>query len=377
MDRSRPAARRRAGRRRLAIRHRRLGRVLRTVPHLPDLVARIRDSGRRVGIWVAPLTVGSESRLAREHPDWLVGDGGRNWGQSLHGLDVTHPAAADHLRACLHALRGLGIDYVKLDFLYTGALPGRRHEDLSPVAAYRRGLTLVREALGEDAYLLGCGAPLLPSVGLVDAMRVSADVINPEDDERASSRLRGEQAIRSRAWQHGRFWVNDPDCLVARPGFSSGSAGPTSSTPSAVWVDIRPHPAISTAGDSRPLDGCCPPRRHRHPWTRAWWGRHGDERHHLDASAGRLRTLLGRRRGGQPPGAPAHRPGSRLPRHDTVNAGVGGSSTTDTAGLVRRDGGPWGRLPPPRRAQRRAASRDGSGRLGRLRLGAGDHRDRV
>ena len=187
---------------------------------LPGLVRRIRESGRRAGIWVAPLTVGSASRLAREHPDWLVGDGGRNWGQSLHGLDVTHPAAAAHLLASLDALRSLGIDFVKLDFLYTGALPGRRHEDLSPVGAYRRGLTLVREALGEDAYLLGCGAPLLPSVGLVDAMRVSADVINPEDEEPGFVRLRGEQAIRSRAWQHGRFWVNDPDCLVARPGFT-------------------------------------------------------------------------------------------------------------------------------------------------------------
>lgn len=186
---------------------------------LPDLVARIKDRGRRVGIWLAPLTVGSGSRLAEEHPDWLVGEGGRNWGQSLHGLDVTHPAAAAHLQASLHALGDLGVDYVKLDFLYTGALPGRRHEDVSPIAAYRQGLAMVREAFGEDTYLLGCGAPLLPSVGLVDAMRVSGDVINPADEAVRPHRLRGERAIKERAWQHGRFWVNDPDCLVARPGF--------------------------------------------------------------------------------------------------------------------------------------------------------------
>jgi len=186
---------------------------------LPDLVARIHDRGRRAGIWVAPLTVGSNSRLARDHPNWLVGDGGRNWGQSLHGLDVTHPGAAAHLRASLHALRDLEIDYVKLDFLYTGALHGRRYEDVSPVAAYRQGLAVVREAFGKDAYLLGCGAPLLPSVGLVDAMRVSGDVMNRADEPAPLGRPRGERAIRARAWQHGRFWVNDPDCLVARPGF--------------------------------------------------------------------------------------------------------------------------------------------------------------
>lgn len=186
---------------------------------LPDVIARIKDRGRRAGIWVAPLTVGSGSRLAHKNPDWLVGEGGRNWGQSLHGLDVTHPGAAAHLHTSLRALRDLGIDYVKLDFLYTGALPGRRHEDVSPVAAYRQGLAMVREALGNDVYLLGCGAPLLPSVGFVDAMRVSGDVLNPADEPQRPQRLRGEQAIRARAWQHGRFWVNDPDCLVARPGF--------------------------------------------------------------------------------------------------------------------------------------------------------------
>jgi len=186
---------------------------------LPELVTRIRDSGRRAGIWVAPLTVGSDSRLAREHPEWLVGDGGSNWGQSLHGLDITHPGAADRVRDDLGALRDLGIDYVKLDFLYTGALPGRRHDDVGPVTAYRRGLQLVREALGEQTYLLGCGAPILPSVGIVDAMRVSGDVDNPDDEDPGTIRLRGEEAIVARAWQHGRFWVNDPDCLIARPSW--------------------------------------------------------------------------------------------------------------------------------------------------------------
>jgi alpha-galactosidase len=184
---------------------------------LPDLVNRIRDSGRRAGVWVAPLTVTSGSQLAREHPEWLVGEAGRNWGQTLHGLDITHPAAAARLHEELSSLRALGIDYVKLDFLYPGALPGRRHDDVSPVTAYRRGLELVRDALGEETYLLGCGAPILPSVGLLDGMRVSGDVYNPDDDDPGTAHLRGEPAIRARAWQHGRFWVNDPDCLIARP----------------------------------------------------------------------------------------------------------------------------------------------------------------
>ena len=68
-------------------------------------------------------------------------------------------------------------------------------------------------------FLVGCGAPLLPSVGLVDAMRVSPDTFH-EGGEDGSTGLRGLVPMTSRAWQQGRLWVNDPDCVVARPSYS-------------------------------------------------------------------------------------------------------------------------------------------------------------
>ena len=188
------------------------------VPSLAELVDRIRDRGRRAGIWLAPFLVGRETALAREHPDWLVGDAGRNWGQQLLGLDLTHPGVRDYLQQSVRTLVDLGIDYVKLDFLYGGAVPGPRAEDASPVAAYRSGLALLREAAGADTWLVGCGAPLLPSLGLVDAMRVSPDTFH-EGGEDGSHGLRGRPSLVARAWQQGRFWVNDSDCLVARPSY--------------------------------------------------------------------------------------------------------------------------------------------------------------
>ena len=185
---------------------------------LSALVERIRATGRRAGIWLAPFLVGIDTEIARRHPDWLVGDAGCNWGQDLAGLDLTHPGVRDHLATSVGRLRELGIDYFKLDFLYAGALPGRRREDVGEVAAYRSGLRLLREAAGPEAYLVGCGAPVLPSVGLVDAMRVSPDTFH-EGGEDGSSGLRGRMSLAARAWQHGRFWTNDPDCLVARPSY--------------------------------------------------------------------------------------------------------------------------------------------------------------
>jgi alpha-galactosidase len=87
------------------------------------------------------------------------------------------------------------------------------------VAAYRSGLALVRDVLGPEVYLVGCGAPMLPSIGLVDAMRVSPDTFH-EGGEDGSAGLRGLMPLVARGWQQGRLWVNDPDCVVARPSFA-------------------------------------------------------------------------------------------------------------------------------------------------------------
>ncbi|WP_326595391.1 glycoside hydrolase family 36 protein [Streptomyces sp. NBC_01803] len=193
---------------------------------LPDLVARIRDAGRRAGIWVAPFLAAPQSRLAREHPDWLVGGAtagfNEDWGSEVAAVDVTHPAAAEYLFSVFATLRTLGIDFFKIDFIYAGALDGRRHDPTATgLDAYRSGLRLIREAIGPDAYLLGCGAPILPSVGLVDAMRVSPDTgPNPDPDHGDMSQPAQRAATltgRWRAWQDGRFWINDYDCLLARP----------------------------------------------------------------------------------------------------------------------------------------------------------------
>lgn len=91
---------------------------------------------------------------------------------------------------------------------------------MTPLAAYRQCMEMVREVIGADSYLLGCGAPILPSVGLVDAMRVSPDTApryEPDGDLSMPSQRAAALTGRARAWQHGRFWANDPDCLIAAP----------------------------------------------------------------------------------------------------------------------------------------------------------------
>jgi alpha-galactosidase len=190
---------------------------------LADLAGDIRATGRTAGIWTAPFCVGADSDLARAHPEWLVGGAeaaDEHWGRPIGVLDVTHPAAAEWLADTFRTLTAWGFTYHKIDFLYAGAIPGRRHADTTPLDAYGEGLRIVREAIGPDSVLLGCGAPLLPSIGRVDAMRTSPDIdpeVAPPDGDVSQPSQRGALlAGRARSWQHGRFWVNDPDCILVR-----------------------------------------------------------------------------------------------------------------------------------------------------------------
>src|SRR5206468_3501172 len=126
------------------------------------------ERGRRAGIWLAPFLVGVSSAIAAEHPDWILrGESGepvfaiRNWGQVPYALDVTHPGVRDYLTTVLRSLVDTGFDFFKLDFLYVASLDGRRFDaSLTGTQAYRHGLAHIRSAVGQEAYLLGCGAPL-------------------------------------------------------------------------------------------------------------------------------------------------------------------------------------------------------------------------
>ncbi len=204
---------------------------------MASLAERIGAAGFDGGIWWAPFIVSARSTVARDHPEWLVRNGrGRpvlallnpNWGLAnrMLALDTTHPAVLEHLSTTAAAIAAWGYRIQKLDFLYAAALPGVRHDaSATRAAALRRGLDAVRAGAGDDAFLLGCGCPLGPAVGVVDAMRIGADVTpywsNAIDATvgRGLHALATRNAVRNtltrsvldRAW-----WLNDPDCLMVR-----------------------------------------------------------------------------------------------------------------------------------------------------------------
>ena len=197
-------------------------------PDLKEIASEIRGKGFKAGLWIAPFSASESSRLFNEHKDWFVknSDGNprvayRNWNKQIFALDTTNPEVLLHLERLIKTIRSYGFDYLKIDFLFAGAIPGGRfNEFLTPVEAYRSGMQTIRAAAGDDCFILGCGAPLLPSVGYVDGMRIGSDTAPEWNGETMdigvpSARYSLRNAY-TRSFMHRRLWLNDPDTIVLR-----------------------------------------------------------------------------------------------------------------------------------------------------------------
>lgn len=195
-----------------------------------ELADEIHAAGKLAGIWLAPFGARGDSLLAQTHPEFFLRDESgvlvrawSHWNESVYALDLTRPDVAAWLRELFHTVCfEWGYDAVKLDFVFAGALSGKHFDPhMTRAQAYRRGLEIIAETIGEEKIILGCGAPQFASVGLVDAMRVSQDVNftwAPGDPANGGG-VSTQHAVQNsllRAPFNQHWWLNDPDCVIVR-----------------------------------------------------------------------------------------------------------------------------------------------------------------
>jgi alpha-galactosidase len=212
---------------------------------LKNISSRIRSHGLEPGIWLAPFLAHPSSNIVHDHPDWVLKDvrgkpvnPGWGWNGFPRVLDITHPDVLEHLSRLIEtAVHEWGFSYLKLDFLYAGALCGNHHDRaVTRAEALVEALRIIREAAGKEVILVGCGAPLGPAIGFVDAMRIGPDVAPSwyprlgilsrlvKNDPGFPSVRNAIRNVVARSELHGRWWINDPDCLLVRTRKSRLSA---------------------------------------------------------------------------------------------------------------------------------------------------------
>lgn len=189
---------------------------------LPSFNGELNAAGLRPAVWMAPFYVDTRDPLVTEHEGWFVHEPSKKLrtfvnttGPVSAALDVTQPDARAWLGSALKALVAAGYRTLKIDFLFGAAIEGVRHEPITALESYQRFMRVVREAT-PGIHLVGCGAPLLPSVGWVDSMRTGSDIAfvvsrGPRYAYQSNQAL--HTALRANT---DAFWHLDPDVVLLR-----------------------------------------------------------------------------------------------------------------------------------------------------------------
>lgn len=179
---------------------------------MKSVAEKIREAGLIPGLWIHPHRADEDSALYRDHPDWFVRtlDGKAN--HPTHALDFSHPEAAKWLFDLFHTITAVwGYQYLKVDLIAPALCYGKYHDpSFNSLKNYRTSLRIIRQAVGENVFVLACSSPLMSSIGLADGVRTSVDIF-----ERYSSLLDVYSRSLNRSYLSPLI-ANDPDCLLLR-----------------------------------------------------------------------------------------------------------------------------------------------------------------
>lgn len=189
----------------------------------------IHKKGYKAGIWLAPFNCQKVSRMAKEHPDWLIKhENGKPmvgciaWG-GAYTFDIYNEEVRAYLKKVFDVvLNEWGYDMVKLDFLYSQCIKPRHGKSRGEIMC--DAMEFLRECVG-DKLFLGCGVPIGPALGICDACRISCDVDLTYKGQFYSriqvsnEMLNARSAINNSIFRRhldGRAWMNDPDVFFLR-----------------------------------------------------------------------------------------------------------------------------------------------------------------
>jgi len=194
---------------------------------------KINEKGYKAGLWIAPFICEKKSILYQTHYDWILKDNKGNpviagygalWSGNFYALDFYNENVRDYLKTVFDTvLNEWGFDMVKLDFLYAAALIPRKDKTRGQIMT--EAMQFIRNTIGNDKLILGCGVPLIPSYGLVDYCRIGADIGLQWEKEWLPNLTKVREIVSTentllntigRRHFNGNAFFNDPDVFILR-----------------------------------------------------------------------------------------------------------------------------------------------------------------
>ncbi len=201
---------------------------------MKSMVDNIKKANFEGGLWLAPFICEDQSKMHKEHPDWIMKDANGHkikagfspdWSDNFYALDIDNKRLQAYLKGVFEkATDEWGFSFFKLDFLYAACIGIKNNETRG--ARMNRAMMLLREWIG-DAIILGCGVPLGSATHLVDYCRISADVALKWEDALLKNIIKYPERVSTysclssniqRNLLDGVFFKNDPDVFLLREG---------------------------------------------------------------------------------------------------------------------------------------------------------------
>ncbi len=227
---------------------------------LDDPARLIFSRGFRAGIWVAPFAVHEKSRVFRNHHNWILKDKDgfpivqdEDSEGKIFVLDGSNNDVKAHLKKVFRTLRKIGFTYYQLDNLDYGLNDPNTvaydREGRTSVQVFREIIQIIREEIGAGSFITASNTPYAPLIGLVDAVRISAQqprewgTIDFENWQRE---------LYNCQYFNNIFWQNDPGELPIANNTSQYSPGERKSL--ALWASMLGG-AVVTSDDLSNLEG--------------------------------------------------------------------------------------------------------------------------
>ena len=210
---------------------------------LAAIVDEVHKAGMKAGLWLAPFCVGSDAKVLRKKPEWILKTrkGGKRkaiagfngWGGPLdpfYAFDLENEDVREHIKDVFKKVWEWGFDLVKLDFLYAACMFPRGGKTRGRLM--HEAMKFLREECLDDKkingggqkLLLGCGVPIVSALGYVEACRIGCDVdltYKPRFYGKCTNEeiVSAENAMNNTLWRShldGNFFLADPDVFFLR-----------------------------------------------------------------------------------------------------------------------------------------------------------------
>ncbi len=189
---------------------------------LDNAAREIFKDGFRAGISIAPLRISDQSKIFKNHQDWIIKNKNGQIipeetckGETFYALDATHPGVLKYISRVFKTLVKMGYIFYEtthLSYAYKDSnLVKREEPGRTDTQIFRNICQLIRTEIGPGSLWMANQTPYAPLIGFADIVKIS-------DHQNTALESKTLRNILQESWYshyfNNLFWQNSPGEIV-------------------------------------------------------------------------------------------------------------------------------------------------------------------